>query len=169
MIIALDTLNDQLLQAGFKKKKLAELRIPDVYKEYWSEIELTSVCDKSQTRGIIIFFNASNTYAVKYELKKIKPNSKGISGSILCDFCYTLQPRSKTAVITFDLNREKTRSVSFYCCADLQCSLHVRGLTDASLVSKSQIREDIIPQKRIDRFVAKTTTIFTTNGAVIVN
>jgi|GEM_PF-6594643 len=169
MMIPEDTITGVLANNGFQKKKLKEFRLPVVFKDYWPEIEFAPFCDKAQTKGVLLFDDGNQLRAVKYELGKIKPNRDGISASILCDFCFTLRARNQTALITFDLNREKTKSVAHYCCADLQCSLHVRALTDAALRSKTQIREDITPEGRIDRFVAKTAKIFDTNGSITIS
>jgi len=152
-----------LIQHGFSKKKVKEYHTPTIFKDYWPEIELAPFCDKAETKGILLFETTLELRAVKFELGKIKSDPSGLSKQILCDFCFTLQPRAQTALITFDLNREKTKTLAFYCCADLQCSLHVRGLTDAALRSKSQIREDITPEDRIVRFSNKTTKIFAAN------
>jgi hypothetical protein len=169
MITPNDTLVEQLASHGFNKKKLKEYRVPAIFKDYWPEIELAPFCDKAESKGIILFEVAQQLYAAKYELKKIKPGLSGTSKPIICDFCFTVQPRNQTALITFDLNREKTKSVAYFCCADLQCSLHVRGLTDAALRSKSQLREDISPEARITRFIDKTQSIFSTNRSVLVS
>lgn len=168
MKIDQEKLTELLIENGFRNKKIKEYRIPVELKAYWPEIELVMLCDKAQAKGVLLFDDGTALSAVKYELGKIKPNRNGASTSILCDFCFTMQSRNQTALITFDLNREKTKSVGYYCCADLQCSLHVRGLTDASLRSRSKIREDITPEGRIARFVVKTSKIFATNGSIII-
>ncbi len=60
----------------------------------------------------------------------------------------------------------KMRDVnSYFVCADIACSLHVRGLTEVLDFAKAQIREDISIDGRILRLVTKTSSIFETNGS----
>ncbi len=169
MLTSLESLASSLATSGFNKKKLKEYRVPSQFKEYWPEIDLAPLCDKAEVKGVLMFEATGQLQAVMYELKKIKPGLSGASKPIICDFCFTMQPRNQTALITFTLNREKTKTVAYYCCADLQCSLHVRGLTEAALRSKSQLREDISPEARVTRFIHKTQAIFSTNNSVLVS
>jgi hypothetical protein len=161
----LNNYTSRLIEAGFKKKKLQEYFLPMIFNELEFEPELLPFCDKASTAGILIFVGTRQVRAVAFELKKLKAAKSGAMKPIVCDLCYTLQAGSRVALITFTLNREKTRSVSYYVCADLACSLHVRGLSNVLNFAKSQIREDITIDDRILRLVAKSSVIFDTNGS----
>lgn len=166
MTIDMYNLPALLTKYGFSKKKLADYRIPSDFFNDWCDIEFVPFCDKAQTKGILLFEESNILKVAKFELKKLKPGLGGVSKPIICDFCFTLQPRPQVSLITFELNREKTKTLAHYCCADLQCSLHVRGLTVAALRSKSQIKEDILPEARVARFTTKTRDIFSRNNSV---
>ena len=70
--------------------------------------------------------------------------------AIICDFCYTWQPGSNAASITFK-QAVTNNSIRWLCCVDLDCSRHVRTLTKASVVSRAQLREDITNEGRVLR------------------
>lgn len=82
-------------------------------------------------------------------LKKVIDFKTGRRRAIICDFCYTWQPGSNAASITFSTNAK--RKIRFMCCADLKCSQHVRTLTKASIVSRTQLRENMTNETRVLR------------------
>jgi hypothetical protein len=160
-----NSLKVTLLSNGFKKKKLADYSIPYVFTDHNFEPELIPFCDKSGTAGILLLRNQGRILAASYELKRLKASKSGALKPIICDFCYTLQAGARIALVTFNLNREKTRTVAYYCCADLACSLHVRGLTEILDFAKSQLREDISIDDRVLRLLKKSAAIFEANGS----
>lgn len=155
-----------LINAGFKKRKLSELNLPSSFEGLDFDPEIIPLCDKAGTSGILLFEDGSERYAAVYTLKRLKPGKAGNLRPVVCDFCFTQRPGTKVALITFNLNREKTKTVAQYICADLACSMHVRGLTDALVIAKSQVSEDITIDDRIERLKRKTAAIFEHNGAV---
>lgn len=166
MILIESEIKKVLAAHGFSKKKLAEYAIAKQAQPYYDIAELVPFADKELIKGILLFEHSGAVQAVQFVRSKIKPGKGGVSRPIICDFCFTLQPRSNISLITFPLDRTATRTVAYYVCADLVCSLHVRGVTDALVRSKSQLREDISPEDRIQRFADKTAKIFETNNAV---
>ena len=163
-----DELCVALIQSGFKKKKLREYSVPALFKAHDFAPELLPVCDKAGTTGVLILSTLDQVRAVSYELNKLKASKSGTLKPIICDFCYTLQSGTNIALISFSLNRDKTRTVSHFICGDLACSLHVRGLTNVLDIAKSQIREDITIEDRILRLISKSTKIFESNGSKII-
>lgn len=166
MVVIESDIKKLLSAHGFSKKKLAEYAIAKQVQQYYDIAELVPFADKELTKGIILFEHSGTVQAAQFGRTKIKPGKSGVSRPIICDFCFTLQPRSNVSLITFPLDRTATRTVAYYACADLACSLHVRGVTDTLVRSKSQLREDISPADRIQRFANKTAKIFESNNAV---
>ncbi len=135
------------------RRVLAELKYPvDID---WAITELLAIPTKSGNNGVLILHPAQDTFcALPYELKAIRSTATtGALKPVLCDFCYTWLPGTRTAVIAF-VNKA-LGSHSFYCCAKLNCSANVRGLTDESLVSRTQLREDMTDEQRIERLKLK--------------
>jgi len=145
---------EQIMRAvGVRGKLRKELRwTPDSY-ELYGERELLAVSHRGGRNGLLLIDIDANLYGAPYELLPGIRDAGGRSKPVICDFCYTWQRGSNIGRITFRL--EENRTVTFICCADLQCSLHVRNLTPASLLSRTQLREDITPERRIVRLRAK--------------
>ncbi|MEO5950201.1 MAG: FBP domain-containing protein [Candidatus Saccharimonadales bacterium] len=107
----------------------------------WSNYELVAITDRTGNKGLLLLEPDHELYVTTYELSpRIVDASTGRDRAIICDFCYTWQPGSNAAGITFTGGRIK-QSVSFLCCGDLSCSLHCRTVTKASLTSRAQLRE----------------------------
>jgi flavoprotein len=91
-------------------------------------------------------------YIVPYEISKgIVSRQTGRAQPIICDFCRTWQAGSGAGNISFQKDKRSLSSVGFLCCADLQCSSHARTKTQASLISRAQLREDITNERRVER------------------
>lgn len=121
----------------------------------WKNRDFLAVMNRSKSEGVLIA-PLENVYVVPFQLQKRKPNKTGRVEAIICDFCVTWQRGSNSAVISFA--KEKS-SVSFLCCGDLDCSLHVRDKTRAAKLSRTQLRENISPEGRVERLQAKLETI----------
>lgn len=113
----------------------------------WEDRDFLAVTNKQGNEGVLIvpFLDV----VLPFALAKRMPGATGRIEAIICDICATWQRGTHSAVITFQTS--PTRSVSFLCCGDLLCSLHVRGKTKAALLSRAQIREQITPEARIER------------------
>ncbi|HSH18286.1 MAG TPA: FBP domain-containing protein [Candidatus Saccharimonadales bacterium] len=84
---------------------------------------------------------------------------------VTCDFCATWQRGSDAARITFIHTNDESHTYSFLCCADLECSRHVRNKTAAAVLSRTQLHEDMTPQQRIDRLSANIRKILAVETA----
>lgn len=136
-----------LEEAKIKPRLRRDLRfVPEEITD-WDHRDFIAIMNRSQSEGVLIAPLAI-AYVVPFRLQRRKPNASGRVEAIICDFCMTWQRGTNSAVISFI--RDKS-SVSFLCCADLLCSLHVRSKTEASQLSKTQIRETIAPNDRIVR------------------
>lgn len=87
-----------------------------------------------------------------FRLQARKPGASGRTEAIICDFCATWQRGSNSASIAF--TREKSTQ-TFLCCGDLLCSLHVRNKTQASKLSRTQLRENNTVEERVARLRAR--------------
>lgn len=117
----------------------------------WSDLEIVAISDKTGDKGILLLQPENDLYIVEYELsRKIADSSTGRMRAVICDFCYTWQSGSNAASILFTIPDSKSK-IGFLCCGDLRCSDHVRTLTKASLLSRSQLREDMTNEDRVER------------------
>lgn len=146
------------LSKKLKPRLKRELRfVPEEITE-WEDRDFLAITNKQGNEGILIvpFLDA----VLPFTLTKRMPGMSGRVEAIICDICATWQRGTHSAVITFQAS--PTRSVSFLCCADLQCCLHVRGKTSAATLSRAQIREQIDPQARINRLRERLTGVVET-------
>lgn len=91
-------------------------------------------------------------YVVAYELTEgLAQRSTGRAQPIICDFCRTWQRGSNAASITLQPDYRTGASTTFLCCADLNCSQHVRTQTSAAKLSRAQLREDLTDERRVAR------------------
>lgn len=150
--------NDMLKTADVRSRLKAELKFvasTDSLPDDWNDFELIAIADRTGDKGLLLLQPADEFYVVQYALSRSIIDSRtGRGRAIICDFCYTWQPGSNAASITFTQPRSKN-SVRFLCCGDLACSQHVRTTTKAALVSRSQLRESMTSDDRITRLKSK--------------
>jgi hypothetical protein len=146
--------NDILRQVDIKprlKKELKFVASTSHLPKDWSSYELLPVTDRSGDAGVLLIEPEGTLYIAQYELsRRIVDASTGRDRAIICDFCFTWQPGSNAASITF-IHTETKHSIRFLCCADLNCSQHVRTATKASVVSRAQLRENLTNEDRVAR------------------
>jgi hypothetical protein len=116
-------------RASVKPRLRRELKFVPEDVASWEERELLAVADRTAKRGVLFIELDALLYVVPYQLHGRVADKTGRSKPITCDFCYTWQAGGKAGRITFGLEDE--RSLTFLCCADLQCSLHVRSMCAA--------------------------------------
>jgi hypothetical protein len=136
------------LTSTMKPRLRRELRfVPEEISD-WQSRDFLAVTNKQGNEGMLIvpFLQAK---AVPFLLQARKPNASGRVEAVICDICATWQRGTHSAVITFVV--DKAHTVSFLCCADLLCSLHVRGKTSDATLARTQLREQITPEARIQR------------------
>ena len=121
----------------------------------WSSRDFLAVTDKSGNEGVLIYQDTT----VPFILSPRVARAGGKVSAVICDICATWRPDPESAVFT--LPKGDSRSVSYLVCADLDCSLHVRGMTDAGILSRSQIHGDITPDRRQERLRERITAILT--------
>lgn len=106
-----------------------------------------AVTNRSRSEGVLIA-PLDKLYVVSFQLQKRNPNKTGKVEAIICDLCITWQRGASSAMISF---YKEDSTVSFLCCADLDCGLHVRDKTSAAKLSRTQLREDNSIEQRIER------------------
>ncbi|HEY5695734.1 MAG TPA: FBP domain-containing protein [Candidatus Saccharimonadales bacterium] len=129
----------------------------------WLDRDFLAITNKQGNEGVLLIPFLHNA-VVPFTLQARKPNAKGRVEAIICDICATWQRGPHSAAITFT-DGDK-RSVSFLCCADLNCSLHVRDKTDAAKLSRTQLREHILPEGRVRRLKERLQAITATVQSV---
>jgi hypothetical protein len=116
----------------------------------WGLREIIPIFDRSGTKGVLIVSINGLYSLVGFERKSgIVSATTGRPQTVICDFCKTWQSGTRSGSISFTVSRDRT--VTYLCCEDLACSLHVRNLTNASKTSRSQLREDLSVEQRVDR------------------
>jgi len=140
-----DEFAERIAAARIKSRLRKVLRfVPEEIGE-WDSRDFLAVTDKAGNEGVLIYQDTT----VPFTLSPRVARSGGRVAAIICDICATWRRGPESAVLT--LPKGDSRSVSYLVCADLNCSLHVRGMTDAGVLSRSQIREDITLDRRIGR------------------
>ena len=131
--------------AGVKPRLRKILRfVPEEVTE-WDCRDFLAVTDKSGREGVLLYGNTVASFTLTPRGSK----ASGQVAAVICDICATWQRGTASATLT--LYKDARRSVSHLVCGDLNCSLHVRGITAAGLYSRSQIRENITAENRVAR------------------
>jgi len=146
--------NELIALAQIKPHLKRELRFinctENVSDEEWDDREMLNITDRNGNCGVLLLSLDKGMCILPYELKMgITSSATGRSQSVVCDFCRTWQYGDRSARIRFPKNINT--SVSYLCCADLKCSLHVRNKTSAAHISRAQLREDLSIEQRIER------------------
>lgn len=119
----------------------------------WDVRDFLVVTDKSGNEGVLLYQDVTAPFMLSPRVAR----TGGKVAAIICDICVTWRRGPESAVLT--LSKGDRRSVSYLVCADLDCSLHIRAMTDAGIFSRSQIREDIAPDRRVERLRERLTAI----------
>jgi hypothetical protein len=114
----------------------------------WGDRDFIVLLDRNRTEGVMIVPLGRGLSAASFRLQRRKPNATGKIEAVICDICATWRRGTESAVISFWRGKS---TVSFLCCADLLCSLHVRDKTAAATLSRTQLRESISVEGRIAR------------------
>jgi hypothetical protein len=144
-----------LEQAHIKPRLRRELRFtPGTYMG-WDDLEFIGITDRNGDRGVLLIEPYKQLFVVPYELsRRITDRQTGRTKPIICDICYTWQAGSNAGRITF-LRPADAHTITFLCCADLDCCNHVRNKTKAASLSRAQLHEDLTTEQRIERLKAR--------------
>lgn len=156
-----------LLQAKatrIKPRLIKELRFTPEDITYPETREMLAITTRSGQEGVLLVElpHAEYSTLIPFILSnRITDSRTGRSRSITCDLCYTWQAGSNAARISCERASHKA-SFTLLVCADLNCSLHVRGLTPQAALSRTQLREDITTVQRIARLHEKLSAFLKT-------
>jgi len=147
----------RLMQKAFIKTRLRkEVRFRPAEVVSWEDTELLAIPDRSGNQGVLLVQPYDELYVVSYEISRgLSDNQSGRFKPAICDLCYTWQQGSNMAGITFDLPDTVLHTVSYLCCADLECSKNARLKTEASIMSRVQLHERMTAGQRTDRLKAR--------------
>ena len=141
-----------IARATLKKKFMSELRPKFTEITHWEDREFLPITGRSGNRGILWVDVGGRIYILPYSLSRgIIDKISGRARPVICDLCVTQQPGTQAGRLSITMPSSPDSSRSLLCCADLQCSAHVRGKTMASLRSKAQLREGLPVEARIER------------------
>lgn len=138
---------DDIANLPIKARFKRELRFVPEEISNWDDRDFIAVMNKAGSEGVLIA-EPGERYVAVFRLQKRTANFQGRTEAIICDFCATWQRGSNSAVISF---KKEKGSVSFLCCRDLLCSLHVREKTNEAKLSRTQLRETISVEDKIRR------------------
>lgn len=150
-VITREELTEIVKKANIKPRIRRELRFVPEEVGGWGERDFLVVTNRSRSEGVLVA-PLGELYVASFQLQKRLPNKMGRVEAIICDFCATWQRGSNSAVISF---YKDGSTISFLCCADLDCSLHVRGKTAAAKLSRTQLRESNSTEQRVARLRTK--------------
>lgn len=155
---------EELVQRAVVRPRLRrELRfVPEAIAD-WDERELLAVADRTGNNGVLLIELDGELFVAPYRLLSRIADKTGRAKPITCDFCYTWQRGGKAGRITFT-RLSDGHSLTFLCCADLACSIHVRNKTPESLLSRTQLHEDIDADGRARRLQTKLRGLVATLG-----
>lgn len=165
----LEQFNQLIAVAQLKPRLKRELRFINstsgMTAEDWHEAELLPITDRTGNKGVLLLAPDDDIFVIPYTLSKgIANRQTGRAQPIICDFCRTWQGGSSAGSISFQKDKQSLNSVSFLCCGDLACSQHVRSKTNASRISRAQLRENLTNEQRIERFKGRLRQIIADLG-----
>lgn len=135
----------QLKDARISRRLVRDLRYVPEEITHVEQRDFVVVTTKSGKEGVLLY----EDMVIPFELSARAANASGRVEAVICDICATWQRGTNSANLTFKMGENRT--VSHLVCGDLDCSLHVRGLTAVSKVSRTQLRENISSDGRIRR------------------
>lgn len=144
-----------LADARVSRRLTRDIRFVPESIDDWGNRDFIVATVKSGAEGVLVYQDR----AYPFTLSAKPANASGRAEAIICDVCATWQRGSNAAVLTFRKSEQST--VSHLVCADLDCSLHVRNLTPAAKISRTQLREHIDTEGRIVRLRERLARILT--------
>lgn len=154
---------DQLLAQSIVKPRLKrELHFkPDTHDFTLSDFMV--VTTKSPTRGVLIIPVDDGFSVIPFEMSlRVTDTVTGRSKPVICDFCFTWQAGQSAGRVSLTLPDGRIKAL--LACGDLNCSKHVRGLTQASRMSRAQLAEHLDADDRIARLSERLRAFTTANS-----
>jgi hypothetical protein len=157
--ITLEEFNDMVKASYVKSRLKRELRYIPGEIANWELRDFITVTNKSGSEGVFIAVRNGRYVVLPFKLQKRAANTNGRVEAIICDICATWQRGSNSAAMTFIKERS---SITFLVCRDLDCSLHARDKTPEAVLSRTQLRESIVPSEKVKRLRARLLSMINT-------
>lgn len=148
-------LKDVPIKPRFKRDIKFRLSTEHMNAAAWSETELLPIWNKSKNGGVLLIQVSDDLFLVPFDATRTTADATGRSKPVICDLCYTWQPSSSGGFVTFYPDKSTGNSLSLLCCLDLRCSDNVRTKTPAGLTSRTQLREHMTNEDRVERLRLK--------------
>lgn len=148
-----EELTKRLTEARISKRIIRDLRYVPEEITHPDERDFLIVMNKAGSEGVLLYGES----IISFQLHKRRANRTGRVEAIICDICATWRRGIGSATLT--LKRSTERTTSYLVCADLDCSLHVRDLTNASKLSRTQLRENMTAEGRIERLYSRLSAV----------
>lgn len=135
-------------KASFKKN----LKFNEAAVKMFLDYELIPIFDNKRNGFLLLFnFDTAQYVAIHFESIKLSTDLSGRKKPAICDLCFTWQSGGSISRVTFESPIKGGQAIGLLCCSKLDCSLHVRKLTVASITSQAQLNESIDQSSRIQR------------------
>ncbi|WP_203568862.1 FBP domain-containing protein [Aestuariimicrobium ganziense] len=143
---------DQIRSSFVNCSQTAAKRIslPDLDGQPWDDLDLLGWADPSGSTTSYLVTERADGTLIGFLLKQARPRA-GTSRQGMCSLCRTVHPASDIALMTATRPGPRGRagdSRGNYLCADLACSLYVRG---RKLPARVQPAETLTPEQKVAR------------------
>ena len=144
-------LEDILKKGRYNKKLLAELRLGILDSLDWSNLDFLTLSNKSGGKGLLFYEEDDRLTVASYKIIRKTASQSGQNKAMICDICNTWQRGEAVGFMTIEDPSNRQRITGCYVCLNLECSLHIRDLTNQGLLSRTQLRENLDVASRIAR------------------
>lgn len=129
--------------SAFSKRERKEIKLPDLELIDWENLDFLGWIHPSGHLGFVVYEFPTRVRGIVLER-----NTQASSGGIrMCSWCYTLNIASGVRLFTYQIPKTKI-TIGDYLCADLQCSLYLRGIKKTDI---TQMRESLSVSEKIQR------------------
>ena len=138
---------DQLVSA-FPAEDRESLSLPAFERVQWPNLDFLGWCDRTGDRGFLVLESNGSASGLVLERMAIRSTA---ARSYMCSICRTMHGPRGIAHFTYrsrDGDGYNTLTDTF--CANLQCSLYVRGLLGTDMM---QFHETISVDRKIERLL----------------
>lgn len=150
--LTLEKVKETIQGSGYKKSLINKLKLSSELNGFL-EFELVPIFDNKGHGLVLLKGNANDGYKVlRFESSALKADTKtGRYKPVICDLCFTWKRGSTISRTNFSSSNKDSKKVGLLCCSKLNCSLHVRSLTEDAKLSRAQLKEDLDDNERVIR------------------
>ncbi len=128
---------------SFSKKERKEIKFPDLESIDWDNLDFLGWIHPSGHLGYVVYELPTRLRGIILE------RNSGIAstGIRMCSWCLTLHFSSGVKLFTYKIPNSNI-TIGDYICADLQCSLYLRGIKKTGI---SPMQETLSIEEKIER------------------